>query len=61
MGMMQTTEQLETRVISCERCPWVALRRRADVMECAREAVQHLGGRCDPSAVVISPLGWAAR
>ena len=44
------------RVISCEGCGFVGLRRSTDLMACAQVAVRHLDGRCDPTRVIIHPL-----
>jgi hypothetical protein len=43
-------------VFSCEACGFVGLRRGTDVMACARDAVRHAGGLCDPTRVLIHPL-----
>ena len=48
-----------TRVVTCQACGWVVLRRAADVMECAQLAVQHVDEAGCPGDILIHPLHCA--
>jgi hypothetical protein len=47
------------RAMTCQACGHLALS-VATVMEAAAVAVEHNGGRCNPSRIIISPVRWPA-
>src|ERR1700730_9791144 len=48
---------METRVVICQSCGRVVLRRGVDLTACARQAIEHAArSGCDPSDALIQPL-----